>query len=175
MIDLAFDAIINRRSIRKYEDKDVSEQDILELLNAARWAPSWANRQEWRFVIVREEAIKEQLKGTLAETNPARKHGFNAPVLIVICAEKDEATIHQNKPYYLVDAGSAMQNLMLAAVAKGLGTCWIGSFDENRARKILDIPESVTIVGYTPVGYPAQKPDPRPRKELDELIHYEKW
>lgn len=169
------EAIESRRSIRKFEEKSVGDDDIRELLNAARLAPSWANRQEWRFVIVREEATKQQLKETLRETNPVGKHGFKAPVIIVLCAVKDEVTVHQSKPYYLVDAGLAMQNLMLTAVDKGLGTCWIGSFDENRVRDILGIPDSVAIVGITPVGYPAQSPEPRPRMNLDELVHYERW
>jgi len=169
------EAVENRRSIRKFEDKPVSDGDIWEILNAARMAPSWANRQAWRFVVVREEATRERLKETLSENNPAGKHGFKAPVVIVLCAVKDEATVHQNKPYYLVDAGLAMQNLMLAAVDKGLGTCWVGLFDENRVREILGIPDSVAVVGMTPVGYPAQNPEPRPRKDLAELTHYEQW
>ena len=169
------EAIENRRSIRKFEDLPVGDGEIRELLDAARKAPSWANRQEWRFIVVREGIVREKLSATVRENNPIRKHGFKAPVLIVLCAEKDEVTVHQNKPYYLVDAGSAMENLMLTAVDKGLGTCWVGSFDENQVKTILGIPDSVSVVGMTPVGYPAQNPEARPRKELEELIHYEKW
>jgi len=169
------EAIRNRRSIRKFEDKPVTEEDLMEILNAARLAPSWANRQEWRFIIVTDSTLKVRLKETLSETNPAGKHGFKAPVIIVLCVEKDEATVHQNKPYYMVDAGITMQNLMLSAVEKGLGTCWVGLFDEPRVKEILGIPNSVTVIGLTPVGHPAQDPEPRPRRELSELIHYEHW
>lgn len=80
-----------------------------------------------------------------------------------------------DKEYYLVDAGIAMENLMLAARAEGLGTCWLGEFEESAAKDALGIPGQWRVVGLTPLGWPDQDPKPRPRKALEEIAFREKW
>ncbi|MDY6825949.1 MAG: nitroreductase family protein [Bacillota bacterium] len=165
-----------RRSIRKYEPEPVPIDKLKHILEAARIAPSWKNLQCWRFIIVRDHELKKQLAESMPTTNPARSAvGKTAPVVIVLCAEPSESGLHDGKDYYMLDAGLAMQQLMLAAHAEGLGTCWVGLFDEEKVKKVCSIPEDYRVVAMSPLGYPAVKPSVRPRKELTEIIFAEKW
>ena len=176
-------AIRGRRSVRKYKPDAVSDEIVENVLEAARWAPSWANTQCWRFVVVRDSALKERLAGTLIpETNRAIVGIKMAPVLIVACAEvgrsghyKSGLTTEKGDWWYMFDTALAMQNLALAAHAAGLGTVHVGLFDANEAARILEVPENATVVEMTPLGYPDEEARNPGRKELSEIVFKEKY
>jgi len=175
------EAIEGRRSIRRYKTTPVDGETIGLVLEAARWAPSWANTQCWRFIVVRDNNIKAELAGTLRETNPALEAIKNAPVVIVSCAELGKAGCYHGEPttdkgdWYMFDVALAMQNLVLAAHSLGLGTVHVGLFDAKKAASILEIPEGFCVVSMTPLGYPDQEPRPVPRKELSDIVFYDRF
>lgn len=170
-----FEVIQNRRSIRKYTDQPVKQETILRLLEAARLAPSWKNLQCWRYVVIDNPSIKEQILSAFPEDNPGRKAIVQAPVVIVVCADTQESGIENGIEYYVADVAISFQHLCLAATALGLGTCWIGWFNEERIRGVLHIPHEIRVVGITPLGYPDQDPKPRGRKALQEIAMINSW
>ncbi len=175
------EAIRTRRSIRKYKSDPVDDKTLETVLEAARQAPSWANTQCWRFVVVKDGATKSNLSNTLNETNPARDAICNAPLVIVACAQmgraglKDGEVMTDKGDWFMFDVALSMQNLVLAAHSLGLGTVYVGRFDAGEAARILSVPEGYRAVAMTPLGYPAETKEPRPRKELGEIVHYDKW
>lgn len=174
------EAITSRRSIRRYKTDPVDDQVVTQLLDAARQAPSWANTQCWRFIVVRDAKTKEQLAATLIN-NPATKAMTIVPVVIVACAQMgvsgvEEGHVATDKgDWFMFDVGIAMQNLVLAAHSLGLGTVHVGRFDAKKAASVLGVPDGYCVVEMTPLGYPDQQPNPRPRKELSEVVFYEGW
>ena len=181
-----FDAITTRRSVRKYLDKPVEDDKLNAVLEAVRNAPSWANMQCWRLVVVKDKAVKTTLsdlsyvesyfapKGYKA--NPSKKALAEAPVVIVLCAEPQQSGSIWGQSYYLVDAGIAAENLMLAARGQGLGSVFVGVYDEVKVKGMLHIPQNVRIVGLLPLGYPASEPkDGPPRKPLSEICFHGQW
>jgi len=181
-----YEAIRTRRSIRKYLDEPVEEDKLLAVLEAVRMSPSWSNMQCWRMVVVKDRNSRRRIselsyvesllspKGF--KTNPSQKALAEAPILIVLCADPANSGTIWSQNYYLVDLGIAAQNLMLAAVAQGLGTVFVGVFDEEKIKELLDIPASVRIVGLFPMGYPAEEKREGPsRKQLSEICYSEKW
>lgn len=170
-----FEVINERRSIRKYKDIPVPTESIVQILDAARLAPSWHNQQCWRFLVVTDPEKRERMVDVVSEVNPGRKGLQQAPALIVVCACPEESGVREGKEYYMADSAMAFEHICLAAKALGLGTCWIGGFSEDTLKGIVDIPEGVRVVGITPLGYPDQEPKPRPRKELAEIAFLEKW
>lgn len=175
------EAIKTRRSIRKYKTDPIDDQTLEAVLEAARWAPSWENTQCWRFIVVRDGDIKSRLADTLNATNPALDSIRNAPVVIVACAElgksgyKNGVLATDKGDWFMFDVALAMQNLVLAAHSLGLSTVYVGRADAKKAAKILEIPEGYCFVAMTPLGYPDQVRNPRPRKELTEIIFYDKF
>ena len=181
-----FEAIGTRRSVRKYSDKPVEDDKLNAVLEAVRLAPSWANMQCWRLVVVKDKAVKEAIsdlsyvesyfapKGYKA--NPSKKALAEAPVVIVLCAEPQQSGAIWGQSYYLVDAGIAAENLMLAARGQGLGTVFVGIYDEVKVKGILNIPQNIRVVGLVPLGYPASEPkDGPPRKPLSEICFHGQW
>ncbi len=166
------EAIKTRKSIRAYADKPVEEEKLNTILEAGRLAPSASNRQEWRFVIVRGLEAREKL----AEAAGGQVFVRQAPLAIVACAETDEHTMKCGQLSYPIDVAIALDHMTLAAVELGLGTCWIGMFEEKRVKKILDIPERIRVVGLMPLGYPV---DPtaveKKRLPLERIVRYERW
>jgi nitroreductase len=157
------DAIRSRRSIRKYKPDPVSDDVLRNVLEAARLAPSWANRQCWRFVVVKDKEKRKKIT--------MRDWAAEAPVVIVGCADPTASGTKFNQQYYMLDMGIAMEHLMLAATELGLGTCWIGGqFDEPTVKRVLNIPEGLRVVALTPLGYPDEKPEAKPRKSLSEIV-----
>ncbi|HIE48213.1 TPA: nitroreductase family protein, partial [Candidatus Bipolaricaulota bacterium] len=143
-----------------------------QLLEAARWAPSAGNAQPWRFVVVGSEELKEGLvRAALGQRFLAQ-----APVVIVVCADLTRARQAYGSRgetlYCLQDTAAAVQNLHLAAFEQGLGTCWVGAFDEAEVARLLGLPPGLRPVALVPVGYPAETPAPRPRRPLSEIVEY---
>ena len=164
------EAIETRRSIRKYLQTPVEEEKLRLVLDAARLAPSARNDQKWRFIAVRDDA-KRQLLCEAAFDQPFVKE---APVVIVACG-MEPRFMSCGMPTDIVDVSIAVSYITLQACELGLGTCWLGHFDAQKVRAALGIPEDVSVVAVTPLGYPAQNPDPRPRKAFDEVVSYDKW
>lgn len=164
-------AIETRRSIRDYEDKPVPEEKLNRLLEAARLSPSARNNQDRRFIVVRDKKQRERL------TNAARgqKHVATAPVIIVAVGTNPEYHMPNDVPAYAVDLAIAIDHMTLVAVEEGLGTCWIGGFLQESARKALDIPEDCIIASMLTVGYPNSVPEATPRKSFDGVICYDKF
>lgn len=160
-------AIKARRSIRKYKPQPIEPEKLEAVLEAARLAPSARNAQLWKFVVVQDQKQRELLA-------TATKHTFiaEAPVIIAGVALDPDREMRCGVPAYAVDLAIAMTNITLAACALGLGTCWIGGFDQDTARDVLGVPQQYKIVELMPLGYPDEDPPPRPRKELAEIICY---
>jgi len=176
------EAIKTRRSIRRYKTTPVDEKTLEQVLEAARWAPSWANTQCWRFIVVRDGNIRAELAATLSANNPAADAIRSAPVTIVVCAElkrsgcyHGEPTTNKGDTWYMFDAALAMQNLVLAAHALGLGTVHAGAFDAGKADSILGVPEGFCVVEMTPLGYPDHEAKAPPRKEQSEIVFHDKF
>ena len=173
------DVVDARKSVRDYQDRAVEEEKLTKILEAARWAPSWGNMQCCRYIVVKDKKTIEDLASMFI--------GWikQAPVIVVACANPKDSGSRNGMDYYLVDVGIALQQLVLAAANLGLGTCWIGGFDEAKIKKTLQIPENVKVVALTPLGYPAEASmrsklvrssvGADKRKPLDELVHQEKW
>lgn len=181
-----FEAIANRRSIRRFKDRPVEEDTIQKIFDAVRMSPSWANLQCWRFVVVTNPAMREKIaelsyvesffapKGY--KVNPARKGMAEAPAVVVLCADPSQSGELWGQQYYLTDAGIAAQTLMLSAHALGLGSVFVGVFEEDKVRELLAIPSGIRIVGIIPVGYPLdEKKAGPPRKSLGEVLFRERW
>lgn len=167
--------IKERRSIRAFSDRDISDGDVELLVEAACWAPSAGNRQPWEFVVVRDEENKRRL----VEAAYGQSFIAEAPVVFVVCADPSRSASRYGRRgvelYCLQDTAAAVQNLLLTAAANGLGGCWIGAFDEDRATKAVGTPAGVRPIAIVPVGYPAERPPPRPRRRLSEVIHWERF
>ncbi len=164
-------AIKNRRSIRSFLDKDIEPQKLDLVLEAARLAPSASNRQEWKFIVVKDKGKKTKL------TTAAFNQGFigEAAAVIVACATEAQAVMRCGQPRYTVDLSIAMSFIMLQAQELGLGTCWIGAFDEARVKEILGVPDDVRVVALTPLGYPAEEPAAKPRKSLEDIVCFDAY
>jgi nitroreductase len=166
------EAICNRKSVRHYLERDVAPQDLQQILEAARMAPSASNRQEWRFIVVRSPERRRKL--AIAACN----QGFvaEAPVVIACCAQTDHHVMACGQPCYPIDVAIAIDHMTLMAVSLDLGTCWIGAFDEPAARDILHVPDTIRIVELLTLGYPADPSrKPKNRLPLDTLVHHERW
>jgi nitroreductase len=180
------EAIATRRSIRRFSDKPVGEGMLEHLLDAVRMSPSWANMQCWRFIIVRDPALRARISElTYVESfmapkgykaNPSKAGVAEAPVLIVACADPQQSGELWGQQYYMADIGIAAQTLMLAAHSMGLGTVFVGVFEEEKLRLLLDIPSHIRIVGLFPLGHPRDiKKEGPPRKPIGEIVCKEKW
>jgi nitroreductase len=181
-----FEALSTRRSVRRYQERPVEEEKLHAVLDAVRASPTWANQQCPRLVVVTDAAAKQGIselsflesffapKGY--KTNPAMKALAQAPVVIVLCADPTQSGTVRGQDYYLTDAGIAAQSLMLAASAQGLGTVFVGIFQEEPLRDLLGIPENIRVVGLFPLGYSAEEKKEGPkRKPLEEICFFEKW
>ncbi len=168
-----FEAIKGRRSIRAFKEQNVSEETIKKLIESATWAPSAGNIQPWEFIIVKER----ETKIGLSEAALDQEFLEEAPVLIIVCANEIKSSQRYGTRgttlYCIQDTAAAIQNIHLTAFSLGLGTCWVGAFDENQAREILHVPEGIRPVAMIPVGYPNEKPKLRERQPLSEIVHSE--
>jgi len=161
-----YEVIRKRKSVRRYEKRPVEEEKVRRVLEAARLAPSAANRQPWRFFVVNTEKIKEEFPD---EYN--RNWFWHAPLVICACGLPGQAWKRPDGKSYLdVDVAIAMEHLVLAATAEGLGTCWIGAFNPSVIKKILALPDELEPIALTPLGYPASSPKPTYRKPFEEVV-----
>jgi len=161
----------SRYSVRSYKTDPIEEKKLQKVLQAARLAPTATNRQAFQFLVVHTKGREEELKRIY------RSDWFTqAPLVVCACGIPAENWVRMDgKNYNDVDVAIAMDHLILAATDAGLGTCWIGAFDAEAAKEVLGLPEGVEPIAFTPLGYPAGEPKPKKRKELSELVRYERW
>ena len=166
------EAIRKRKSVRKYLNKKVEEDKLSAVLEAGRLAPSASNRQEWRFIIVRDQVSKKKL----AEAANNQSFIAEASIVIAACAETDEHVMSCGQACYPIDVAIALDHITLAAVELGLGTCWIGAFDEKKVKQILEIPSEVRVVALMPLGYPYDSSVVnKNRLSISEISKYEQY
>jgi len=170
-----FQVIRDRRSIRKYKDTPVDREKIEQILDAARLAPSWKDMQCWRFLVLSDAEQRAKVLEAFPDDNPGKKAIAMAPVVIVVCADPRESGVENGIEYFIADTAIAFEHLCLAAHALGLGTCWMGWYNEEQIKRALAIPDDIRIIGITPLGYPDQEPKARPRKELQEIAYFNEW
>ena len=166
------EAIKKRYSVRSYQDRAVETEKLDSILEAARLAPSASNKQEWRFIVVRDKSIRQRLM------QAAKDQAFvgQAPVVIACCAKTDNHVMTCGQICYPIDVAIAIDHLALCAVAEGLGTCWIGAFDEDQVKKILGIPPRIRVVELLPIGYPKNPaPVKKSRLPIKKIVKHERW
>lgn len=163
--------IRKRRSVRKYKGNLIPRDVLLRVLEAARLAPSGKNYQPWKFIIVQDEGLKRKVAKASAE----QYFIAEAALIIVACGFPDNSysRLGRYMKSWPVDVAIALEHLILQAEEEGLGTCWIGSFEEKEVKALLNIPEEVRVLALTPLGYPDQTPSDRGRKSLEEIISYD--
>lgn len=174
-------AITGRRSIRKYKTDPIPDSILEQIFESARWAPSWANTQCVRFVVIKDAEMKQKLQNTLSATNPARNAMLQAPVIIAAFAEtkkagykKGEAVTDKNE-WFMFDTALALHNITLTAYSLGLGTVHVGFFNAKEVGTLLNIPEDMAVVELMPLGYSDETPNAPARKSLSEIVFHEKW
>jgi nitroreductase len=175
--------ILTRQSVRRYAETPVEPEKLSQCLEAARLAPSASNSQPWRFVVVEQEPLRTEVaKATFSDIKLINKFTLQAPVLVVIVMEKAKlitrlAMMVKKKEWPLIDIGISAENFCLQAAELGLGTCMIGWFEEDKIKKLLQIPSDRSIgllisLGYAKDGYPVRT---KIRKPLDEIVRYNKY
>lgn len=159
-----FEAIKNRRSIRKYKNEQIPKEKIDILIEAGRLAPTAANKQKFKLVIVDNDEIKKRLG--VACNNQT----FVGTVSHIIAG-----TVDPGWKWNQVDIAIVLEHIVLEAFEQGFGTCWIGAFNEDEVKKILNIPESIKVVALLAIGFADETPGPRPRKTVEEIVSYNKY
>lgn len=171
-----FEAIKTRRTIRKFLNKDITNESIVKLLEAARYAPSSQDSQPWEFIIVRNQETKNRIAGTREENNQVER---TAKVLIIICVDTG-----RSKTRWIEDGSIAAENLILAATELGLTGVWVtgwcgygkqASESEEAIKRELNLPDNIRPVCSIALGYPAEEPKEKEFRNLKEMMHYEKW
>jgi len=167
------ECIKTRGDVRKYKPDPVHNADVKDIINAAIQAPSSGNVQNWEFIVIRSSDIKNKL----AEAAMGQDFVGKAPLVIVVCANMDEITPRYGgrgvSLYSIQNTAAAIQNLVLAAWNKGIGSCWVGAFSENDVKKILYLPEAIRPVAIITLGYPDEKVKKPERKSLEEVTFAE--
>ncbi len=178
------DEMINRRSIRKYHsDKPVTEEDIMEILESGRISPSGSNTQPWHFIVIKSDEMRQKI----ADTSHNQQWMMSAPVFIA-CIADARSRISPEMPLHLTeespesevkqiirDTAIATEHLVLSAEHLGLGSCWVAWFTQEEIRPVMNIPDDKYVVGILTIGYADEAPQPRPRKTMAEILHYERW
>jgi len=159
--------ILNRRSIRKFKNEAVSEEVINTILEAGRLAPTATNQQPWYFIVARNQEDKEAFIFS----------GFNrfvtgADFIVLGVYKKSEVVIEKLS---LMDVTIALQNMVITAKVQGVGSCWMGAFDEKQLRDTLNLPDDCITVGAVAFGIPDEQPKQPPKKQLDDIVHFNKW
>lgn len=175
------EVITGRRSIRRYTRDEVPEQALRDIVEAVRWAPSWANTQCWEIIVVSDQLIKEQLQAVLSPKNPAGPAMASAPLVVAVCGKNRTSGFYKGEAvtrfgdWKLYDLGLATQNILLAAASHGLGTVVVGAFDHAEAGRILGLPEDVEVVTLVPLGYPDHEPGAPKRKPPEDFVHQNQY
>ena len=160
-----------RYSCRAYRSDPVEDDKLRQVLEAARLAPTACNLQPFQLIVIHTKGREAELRRIYSSS-----WFTQAPIIICACSVPSESWRRRDsKSYSDVDVTIAMDHLILAATNLGLGTCWVGAFNPDSARKILGLPDDAEPIAFTPIGYPADRPGRKSRKSFDELVHYEHW
>lgn len=159
----------SRRSIRVYQDRPIPNDLLLQILEAGRWAPTGANLQPWHSIVVTDPETRRRIGEVTRFLFIKSSHVEKAPVVIVLGFNT------QKGKYGRYDVTLAGGNMMTMATNLGLGTCWIGAFDELKVKEILEIPENIEVIGLITLGYPGENAEVPPRVELEKIVHWESW
>jgi nitroreductase len=178
-----FEVLESRRSVRRFQERPIPEELLRRILEAARNAPSGGNMQPWELVVVRErDAIRRIVETTFTGFDPSSGKRqvwlAGAPVSVVACADvKRSASRYgaMGNDVAVLDTAAAVQNMLLAAVAVGLGSCWVGGFDPVALARVLALPDTVKPLAIVPLGYPAAVPGAPPRFVLEDFVHWERF
>ncbi|PRR78200.1 FMN reductase [Clostridium luticellarii] len=175
--------IKERRSIRKYKNKTIERDKIIQLLESARTAPSGDNTQPWNFILVQSEDMKKKVSKACHN-----QQWMNTASLLIVCVGDlnsrikgtdtltiDEHSSEEEVKQIIRDTAIAAEHIVLQAENLGLGTCWIAWFKQNDIRPVLNVPEDKYVISVITVGYADETPAPRPRRKLEDMVHYEKW
>ncbi|MFW6062172.1 MAG: nitroreductase family protein [Planctomycetota bacterium] len=167
-----YEAIGKRHSVRQYRPERVEEEKLFRVLNAGRLAPSARNQQNWRFLVVRDADVREQLVAATGQDWAGQ-----APVLLAVVALAPDSVMYCGVPRGPVDCAIAIDHMTLAATAEGLGTCWIGHFDQDQARNVLHVPDDAQIIELLALGYPADQDEAptKNRKPLQEIVVWDRF
>jgi nitroreductase len=166
------DLVQKRYSVRAYKPSSVEDAKLAKVLEAARLAPTAANRQPFQLIVAHVKGREAELQRVYG-----RRWFIQAPLVICACGVPAQGWVRQvdRANYTTVDVAIALDHLILAAASLGLGTCWIAAFDPAAARQVFGLPEGVDPIALTPPGYPADQPSPKVRKPLADLVRYERW
>ena len=164
--------IVNRRSVRAYNETPVAEDALARILEAGRLAPTARNGQDWRILIVSERELKNTL---IDQASPRQTFLKQAPIILAACALNPDYIMRCGHPAYLIDLAIVLEHIALQAVREGLGTCWIGSFDEAQAKLVLNVPAAVRIVELMSLGHYDVLPEARERKPARVLYQWQTW
>ena len=181
--NLILDEIMKRHSGRAFSNKPVSEEDLNSILEAGRWAPSCGNAQSWNFIVLRDSKILEKAHEYLTRGNA---YGKAAPVMILVAAKESDGCSSHGLPYFMMDAGLAVQNMLLQAVHVGLMAHPAAGWDEDGLKKVTGIPDDYRLVTVIFLGYEGsldaldeftreRESRPRVRREFTEIVHWNKW
>lgn len=164
-------AMEDRFSVRHFQDREVEQDKIDQLIEAARKAPSAKNVQPWHFVIIQDKKKRDQL------TDICKGQAFvsQAPISIAVCANHLDYTMTSGEKAYTVDAVIAAEHIALEAVAQGLGTCWMGAFYADQLAELIDLPREYKVVTVLPIGYPDCKKNKRNLKPIKEIVSYDSF
>jgi len=170
-----FEAISQRRSIRRFKTEDVDESLIEKIIKSGVWAPSAGNLQSWELILVKNAQTREKL----SEAAYLREFIAKAPMVMIPCVNlRVSGGVYGKRGaelYSLQDVSCAVENMLLMAHAMGLGACWVGAFNEQQVIELLEIPDHIRPVALIPMGYPDEKPYPPPRRDLEDLLHFERY
>ncbi|MBU3202768.1 nitroreductase family protein [Clostridium algidicarnis] len=171
-----YKVIENRTSNKSYKSTPIPKEKLDNIINAALIAPSWKNKTCYRFIFINERKLIDQISNTIInKTDKTANAVKQAPIIAVIVANPSESGEDDNKSYFMLDCGIAMEHLILAATNEGYGTCWIGSFDEETVSKVLNIPENFKVVAMTPIGETDENDEHYPPKDISKHIYYNSW
>lgn len=163
--------IVKRRSIREYAPRPVEEEKLVRVLEAGRLAPNARNQQDW-LILVTSGPLKERL---VEAASPHQAFLRQAPLILAACALNTSYVMRCGHPSFLIDLAIVLDHISLQAVREGLGTCWIGSFDQAQAKRVLGVPDSASIVELMSLGYPERLPEARERKPGETLYRRGAW
>ncbi len=175
------DIFKERRSIRRFEPKQIEKEKVTALLEAAQMSPSWANMQCWELLVISDKEQKAQLSDLLSAKNPATLCTRDAPLVIGVAGTVERSGFYKGEQvtryghWFLYDLGIVTQSICLKACELGLGTVIIGSFDHGKAEELLAVPNGIELVSLIPIGYPAQQPNAPRRRAIEEFVHYDRF
>ena len=160
------EAILRRRSIRRFKEDPITQDDLIKILEAARWAPTAVNRQKTRFIAVTNDELLKKIADNSKIVFFKQSHAAQSKAMIVVCIDSNQ---------WIEEVGAAIQNILLMSKALGIGSCWIGAFNRNVVRELLEIPISYKIIALILLGYYSEEPHPPPRLDLGKIAFLNRW